>query len=61
MPNEVTEHIDLLNKLAELAIIKDELWSYHPDNPNQRNIKQEYEIICAKIAGLEGELASLHS
>jgi hypothetical protein len=61
MAKEVQEHIHLLNKLAKLAIIKDELWSFHPDNPKKRNIKQEYEILCSEIAGLEGELAALHS
>jgi predicted Zn-dependent protease len=60
MPTEVTEHIDLLNKLTELALIKDDLWSHHPDNPKRINIVQEYAKICAEIAGVEGQLASMH-
>ncbi len=61
MPTEVTEHIHLLSKLADLANMKDDLWKYHPDNPKKINIKQEYAKLCAEIAGIEGELAALHS
>lgn len=61
MAQEVKDRMDLINKLANLAIAKDELWSFHPDNPKKRNIIQEYKIICAEIAGIEGELATLHS
>jgi hypothetical protein len=61
MAQEVKDRMDLINRLANLAIIKDELWSFHPDNPKKRNIPQEYKIACAEIAGIEGELAALHS
>tara|TARA_Y100000114_G_scaffold36204_1_gene31720 strand:+ start:676 stop:861 length:186 start_codon:yes stop_codon:yes gene_type:complete len=61
MAQEVKDRMDLINKLANLAIAKDDLWSFHPDNPKKRNIVQEYKIICAEIAGIEGELATLHS
>ena len=60
MPTEVTEHLYLLNKLGDLALAKDELWAHHPDNPRKINVKQEYAKICAEIAAIEGELASLH-
>lgn len=60
MPTEVKEHIYLLNTLADLALVKDELWKYHPDNPKKKNVVQEYAKICAEIAGVEGQLASLH-
>jgi hypothetical protein len=60
MPTEVTEHIFLLNKLADLANMKDDLWKYHPDNPKKINIVQEYAKINVEIEALEGTLASLH-
>jgi predicted Zn-dependent protease len=60
MAKEVTEHINILNRLASLAIMKDDLWAHHPDNPKRVNVAQEYAKICAEIAGLEGELAALH-
>ena len=60
MPTEVTEHIHLLNKLAKLALIKDELWEYHPDNPKRKNVVQEYAKLCVEIEALEGTLATLH-
>ena len=61
MPTEVIEHLYLLNKLADLANMKDDLWKYHPDNPKKINVEQEYPKLCAAIAGIEGELAALHS
>ncbi len=61
MPTEVIEHLYLLNKLADLANMKDDLWKYHPDNPKKINVEQEYAKLCAEIAGIEGELAALHS
>ena len=60
MSTEVKEHLYLLNKLGDLALAKDELWAHHPDNPRKINVKQEYAKVCAEIAAIEGELASLH-
>jgi hypothetical protein len=40
--------------------MKDNLWAHHPDNPKRVNVTQEYAKICVEIAGLEGELATLH-
>lgn len=61
MAQEVKDRMDLINQLVDLANVKDDLWKYHPDNPKKINIVQEYAKICAEIAGIEGELASLHS
>ena len=61
MSTEVKEHLYLLNRLTDLALVKDDLWKYHPDNPKKINVKQEYAKLCAEIAGIEGELAALHS
>jgi hypothetical protein len=60
MATEVTEHIYLLNKLADLANVKDDLWKYHLDNPKKINVEQEYAKICVEIEALEGTLATLH-
>jgi hypothetical protein len=60
MAQEVTEHLYLLNKLADLANMKDDLWKYHPDNPRKINVEQEYAKICVEIEALEGTLATLH-
>lgn len=60
MATEVKEHLYLLNKLADLANMQDDLWKYHPDNPKKFNIKQEYAKLCAEIEAIEGTLATLH-
>ena len=61
MAQEVKDRMDLINQLADLANMKDDLWKYHPDNTKKVNIVQEYAKICAEIAGIEGELATLHT
>ena len=43
-----------------LALAKDELWEYHPDNPKRKNVVQEYAKLCVEIEALEGTLATLH-
>ena len=55
------EKADLINALLEIEDRIDELWEYHPDNPKKINVEQEYAKLCAEIAGIEGELAALHS
>ncbi len=60
MATEVTEHIYLLNRLADLANMKDDLWKYHPDNPKKINVGQEYAKLCVEIDAIEGTLATLH-
>ena len=60
MPTEVKEHLYLLSKLTDLALVKDDLWKYHPDNPKKINVVQEYAKLCVEIEALEGTLATLH-
>jgi hypothetical protein len=64
MENEI---IDLQNKLYAIAIIKEQVWTYHPANPNflnpislYENLSNEIDEIERKIEILECRLNSLN-
>ena len=61
------ELIDLQNQLYALANVKQEVWAYHPSNPDFINpislyesLKGDIEKIERKIDFLERELNSLN-
>ena len=65
---EVTEEEKLNEKKAELindllatATVKEEVWRYHPDNPNKRDVVKEYDVLCQIERDLELELEELKS
>jgi hypothetical protein len=37
----------------------DELWQYHPDNPNQKNVVDEYNVLKQIHKDLEEEIKQL--
>lgn len=49
----------LLNDLMATATVKEELWRYHPDNPDKKDLVKEYDILCVIERNLEIELESL--
>jgi len=65
---EVTEEEKLNEKKAELindllatATVKEEVWRYHPDNPNKKDVVKEYDVLCQIERDLELELEELKS
>ena len=50
----------LLNELIQLQSIKDELWTYHPDNKKGINAVDAYNTISKKIANIEEQLEVLN-
>ena len=36
---------ELINDLLAIVTVKEELWHYHPDNPNKKDIVKEYDIL----------------
>jgi len=65
---EVTEEEKLNEKKAELindllatATVKEEIWRYHPDNPNKKDVVKEYDVLCQIERDLELELEELKS
>jgi hypothetical protein len=37
---------ELINDLLATVTVKEELWNYHPDNPNKKDVVKEYDILC---------------
>jgi len=65
--NIENELIDLENKLYALVMIKDQIWPYHPANPDfinpitlYENLSKEIDEIERKINSLERRLTSLN-
>lgn len=50
---------ELINDLLATATVKEEVWRYHPDNPNKKDVLKEYDILCQIERDLEEELADL--
>ena len=52
---------ELINDLMATATVKEEVWRYHPDNPNKKDVVKEYDILCQIEKDLELENEELKS
>lgn len=50
---------ELINDLTATLTVMDEMWRYHPDNPNKKDIIKEYKILKQIQIDIERELADL--
>jgi|TARA_R100001086_G_C11702321_1_gene221708 hypothetical protein len=50
---------DLVADLLATQTVMDEVWRYHPDNPNKKDIIKEYKILEKIKSDIEKELAEL--
>lgn len=50
---------NLLDDLIAVATVMDELWYYHPENPNKKDIITEYNHLVKIKGDIENELESL--
>ena len=50
---------ELLSDLVATSTVMDELWRYHPENPNKKNIVKEYNILKQIHSDIEKELSDL--
>jgi hypothetical protein len=58
--NELLFQIEeLMNELVSTNQIKDELWMYHPSNPNFINPISSYEKVKSVIKDIEDEIDKL--
>ena len=57
------DHIktELLNDLVATTTVMDEVWRYHPDNPQKKDVVKEYNILQQIIKDIEFELKELDS
>ena len=50
---------DLVADLLATQTVMDEVWRYHPDNPNKKDIIKEYKILEKIKSDIDKELAEL--
>ena len=57
------DHIktELLNDLVATTTVMEEVWRYHPDNPQKKDVVKEYNILQQIIMDIEFELKELDS
>jgi len=48
--------VKLIDELMTVVQIMDELYRYHPDNPNRFNVAEEYKILAERKVQIEAEL-----
>ncbi len=61
---EEQEHLDqqksqLIDDLLATSTVMEELWHYHPDNPNKKDIVKEYQILLRIQKDIEKEIEEL--
>lgn len=49
----------LLDDLMATVTVMEEVWSYHPENPNKKDIITEYNLLKKIKEDIESELDSL--
>ena len=50
---------ELINDLVATATVMEELWNYHPDNPNKKDVVQEYDVLKKIQKDIDQEIAEL--
>ena len=50
---------DLINDLISVSTVMEELWKYHPENPERVDIVSEYNNLIEMKKGIETELDDL--
>ena len=60
MSEEVKDlRIEKINDLAAVVTILEDYWRFHPANPKQENVVEEYAKLEAIKAKIEGDLNKL--
>ena len=49
----------LIDDLMATVTVMEEVWNYHPDNPNKKDIVQEYKLLERIKFDIEKELSEL--
>ena len=53
------QKVNLVNDLIALSTVMEELWNYHPENPEKKDIVAEYNQLLKIQGDIENELKSL--
>ena len=55
------EKVDLINRLMEIEDRIEELWEFHPDNPDAIDVVDEFNKLQRDASGIEDYLQTLWS
>ena len=60
-PEQINDHkkSELIADLVATTTVMEELWRYHPENPNKKDVKKEFDILKQIKADIELELVEL--
>lgn len=50
---------ELVADLLATSTVMEEVWRYHPDNPEKKDVIKEYEVLKQIQKDIESELADL--
>ena len=50
---------ELINDLVATSTVMEEVWRYHPENPEKKDVIKEYNILKQIQKDIESELADL--
>tara|TARA_B100000768_G_scaffold142628_1_gene134553 strand:+ start:763 stop:957 length:195 start_codon:yes stop_codon:yes gene_type:complete len=50
---------ELINDLVATSTVMEEVWRYHPENPEKKDVVVEYEILKQIQKDIESELANI--
>jgi len=50
---------NLINDLLAVSTVMEEVWNYHPDNPNKKDVVKEYQTLLQIQKDIETELKEL--
>lgn len=53
------QRVELVNDLLAVSTVMDELWNYHPDNPNKKDVVHEYKVLEKILQDVEQEIKEL--
>ena len=50
---------ELINDLVSTSTVMEELWNYHPENPDKKDVIEEYKTLLKIQKDIEKELQEL--
>lgn len=50
---------NLINDLLAVSTVMEEVWNYHPDNPDKKDVIKEYQTLLQIQKDIETELKEL--
>jgi|TARA_B110001450_G_C17195564_1_gene309165 hypothetical protein len=52
---------ELVNDLIATTTVMEELWRYHPENPDKKDVVSEYEVLKRVKEDIEEEMKKLEN